>query len=185
MDPRIVKRAQDGDDQAFAVLVDAVVDRFLGVARRILRDPQLAEDAAQQALVNVWRFLPDLRDPERFDGWAYRVLVKACYSEMRRRSRWQADVPLLPTDRPAADELGRVDDRERVERGLARLSVDHRAALVLFYYLDLSLEQMADALDVPKGTVKSRLHRAQQALRSELEAEARWSGPQPEPGVER
>lgn len=184
MDSRIVKRAQDGDEQAFATLVDAVVDRFLGVARRILRDRQLAEDAAQQALLNVWRFLPDLRDPERFDGWAYRVLVKACYSEMRRRSRWQADVPLLPTDRPAADELGRIDDKERVERGLARLSVDHRTALVLFYYLDLSLEQIAEALEVPTGTVKSRIHRAQQALRGELEAEDRAVSSRPAPGVD-
>ena len=177
MDPHIVKRAQDGDEEAFAALVDAVVDRFLGVARRILRDQQLAEDAAQQALLNVWRFLPDLREPHRFDGWAYRVLVKACYSEMRRRNRWQADVPLLSTDQPATDELSRIDERERVERGLARLSVDHRTALVLFYYLDLSLEQVGEALDVPTGTVKSRIHRAQQALRSELEAEARGVQP--------
>jgi RNA polymerase sigma-70 factor (ECF subfamily) len=177
MDPRIVRRAQDGDEEAFAILVDRVVDRFLGAARRILRDPQLAEDAAQQALLSVWRFLPDLRDPERFDAWAYKVLVKTCYSEARRRRRWQADVPLLSTDEPASDDLTSINERDRLERALQRLSVDHRTVLALVYYLDLPLNQVAVALDVPTGTVKSRLHRAQRALRSELDAAARQQRP--------
>ena len=178
MDATIVRRAQNGDEQAFAFIADAVLDRFLGVAERILRDRQLAEDATQQALVNVWRFLPDLKDPDRFDAWAYRLLVKVCYSESRRQRRWKSDVPLQGVDRQqVADNLMSLAERDHIERGLQRISVDHRTVLALHYYLDLPLEQIAGALDVPVGTVKSRIHRAQRALRSVLEADARKAAP--------
>jgi RNA polymerase sigma-70 factor (ECF subfamily) len=178
MDASIVRRAQRGDEQAFAVMADAVLDRFLGVAERILRDPQLAEDATQQALINVWRFLPDLRDPDRFDAWAYRLLVKVCYSQSRQRSRWKSDVPLQDTDRRTVpDSLMGLAERDRIERGLRRISVEHRTVLALHYYVDLPLEQIATALDVPVGTVKSRIHRAQRSLRSVLEADARQADP--------
>lgn len=177
MDAELVRRAQRGDEQAFAAIADAVIDRFLGVAERILRDPQLAEDATQQALINIWRFLPDLRDPERFEAWAYRSLVKACYSESRRRRRWQDEVPLQAHDRVAVpDSLMTLAERDHIERGLRSISVDHRTVLALYYYLDLPTDEIAAAVDVPVGTVKSRIHRAHQALRSALEADSRRSG---------
>jgi Tol biopolymer transport system component len=85
----LVRRAQRGDEEAFAALVPAAVDRLVAVAYRILRDPGLAEDATQQALVIAWRKLPTLRDPERFDAWTYRLVVNACYAEAgRRRLAW-------------------------------------------------------------------------------------------------
>ena len=173
MDADLVRRAQRGDEAAFAVIADSVIDRFLGAAERILRDPQLAEDATQQALVNVWRSLPDLRDPERFEAWAYRALVRECYAESKRRRRHD-EVPLQPSDRQVVpDSLLSLAERDRIERGLRRISVEHRTVLALHYYLDLPLEQIASAIDVPLGTVKSRIHRAQHALRSALEADAR------------
>jgi RNA polymerase sigma-70 factor (ECF subfamily) len=173
MDADLVRRAQRGDEQAFAAIADAVLDRFLGAAERILRDPQLAEDATQQALVSIWRSLPDLRDPERFEAWSYRALVRVCYAESRRHRR-RDEVPLQPTDhRIAPDSLLTLAERDRIERGLRAISVEHRTVLALHYYLDLPLDHIAGALDVPLGTVKSRIHRAQQALRSVLEAEAR------------
>jgi len=184
-DPIIVRRAQRGDEQAFALLADRVLDRFLAVAERILRDRQAAEDATQQALVNVWRFLPDLRDPARFEAWSYQLLVKACYSESRRRKRWKSDVPLQPTDgRAVPDSLLTLAERDRIERGLRRISVEHRTVLPLHYYLDLPLEQIATALDVPVGTVKSRIHRAHQTLRSALEADSRQASPSLSPAME-
>lgn len=173
MDTDLVRRAQRGDERAFALIADAVLDRFLGAAERILRDPQLAEDATQQALVSVWRSLPDLREPERFEAWAYRVLVRVCYAESKKRRRYDT-VPFQPTDRQVVpDSLLTLAERDRIERGLRSISVEHRTVLALHYYLDLPLDQIAGALDVPLGTVKSRIHRAQQALRSALEADAR------------
>ena len=173
MDIDLVTRAQQGDERAFALIADAVLDRFLGAAERILRDPQLAEDATQQALVSVWRSLPDLRDPGRFEAWSYRVLVRTCYAEARKHRRYDT-VPLGPTDHQVVpDSLLSLAERDRIERGLRSISVEHRTVLALHYYLDLPLDQIAGALEVPLGTVKSRIHRAQQALRSALEADAR------------
>jgi RNA polymerase sigma-70 factor, ECF subfamily len=174
VDPDLVVRAQGGDESAFALIANESVDRFLRVAHRILRDAQSAEDATQQALLNMWRFLPDLRDPARFEAWSYRLLVKACYSENRRRRRWRSEVTLLSTDRPEPPQaMASVIARDQIERGLSRLPLEQRTVLVLRFYMDLSHEHVAEVLDVPVGTVKSRLHRAQQALRGALEADAR------------
>ena len=100
--------------------------------------------------------------------------MRICYAESKRKRRWQDDVPLQPTDRQSVpDSLMSLAERDRIERGLRTISVEHRTVLALHYYLDLPLEQIASALEVPLGTVKSRIHRAQQALRSALEADAR------------
>jgi RNA polymerase sigma-70 factor (ECF subfamily) len=98
----LVERAQDGDREAFAVLVTMTSDRMYALAARILRDNVLAEDALQGALMTVWRQLPTLRDPDRFEAWVRRLLVHACYAEARRRRTWAANVRVLPVDGPAA-----------------------------------------------------------------------------------
>jgi RNA polymerase sigma-70 factor (ECF subfamily) len=174
MDTELVVRAQNGDEGAFASLAVAVGDRLHAVAHRILRDIDLAEDATQQALLNVWRDLPQLRDPARFDAWSYRLLVRACYAEARRTRRWAPNLRLLPADEPmAADGTSSVVDRDQLERGFRRLSIDHRAVVVLHHYLDLPLSEVASALGVPEGTVRSRLHYAMRGLRAALDADAR------------
>jgi RNA polymerase sigma-70 factor (ECF subfamily) len=98
MDSDLVVRAQRGDEQAFASLAVAAGDRLHAVAHRILRDTDLAEDATQQALLTIWRDLPQLRDPAHFDAWSYRLLVRACYSQGRRTRQWSPNLRLLPTD---------------------------------------------------------------------------------------
>jgi RNA polymerase sigma-70 factor, ECF subfamily len=174
MDTDLVVRAQNGDEEAFASLALAAGDRLHAVAHRILRDIELAEDATQQALLTVWRDLPQLRDPARFDAWSYRLLVRACYAEGRRTRRWAPNVHLLPADEPGvADGLDSVVDRDQLERGFRRLSIDHRAVVVLHHYLDLPLHEVADVLGVPVGTVRSRLHHAMRGMRAALEADAR------------
>ena len=174
MDASLVIRAQHGDEGAFTSLAVAVGDRLHAVAHRILRDTDLAEDATQQALLNVWRDLPQLRDPARFEAWSYRLLVRACYAEARRERRYAPNLRLLPTDEPMlADGTNLVVDRDQLERGFKRLSVDHRAVVVLHHYLDFSLEEVAEALGVPIGTVRSRLHYAMRGLRAALDADAR------------
>ena len=174
MDTTLVVRAQHGDEEAFASLAVAIGDRLHAVAHRILRDIDLAEDATQQALLATWRNLPQLRDPARFEAWSYRLLVNACYAEARRTRHWPPNIRLLPADEPeSADGLSSVVDRDQLERGFRRLSIDHRAVVVLHHYLDLPLDEVADVLGVPVGTVRSRLHHAMRGLRAALEADAR------------
>ncbi len=174
MDTDLVVRAQRGDEEAFASLAVAVGDRLHAVSHRILRDIDLAEDATQQALLAIWRDLPQLRDPARFDAWSYRLLVRACYAEGRKERRWTPNMRLLPSDEPMqADGASSVIDRDQLERGFRRLSIDHRAVVVLHHYLDWPLERVADALGIPAGTARSRLHHAMRGLRAALDADAR------------
>ena len=159
MDTDLVVRAQHGDKGAYADLAAGIADRYLAVARRILRDIDLAEDATQQALLSIWQDLPQLRDPVRFEAWSYRLLVRACYAEGRKQRRWAPNLRLLPADEPrAADGYGPVVDRDQLESGFRRLSIEHRAVVVLHHYLDLPLDRVAEMLGIPIGTAHSRLH---------------------------
>lgn len=169
MDPGLVIRAQQGDEAAFAAITKAVYGRFLQVAYRILRDRHVAEDATQQALVRMWRKLPRLRDPARFDAWSYRLLVNACYSESRRVQRWES-APLDGHEPLVPDTARRIVDRDQLERAFARLSVDQRAVVVLHFYLGMTIAEVARTLDIPFGTARSRLGRAMDKLRHALGA---------------
>ena len=121
VDRDLVEQAQRGDREAFAVLARTRGDKLFGIARRILRDASLAEDAVQQALVIAWRELPRLRDPDMFDAWLQRTLVHACYAEARRKRAWITYIRALPIDGPAGpDELAAIADRDEVERGCQR-----------------------------------------------------------------
>jgi RNA polymerase sigma-70 factor, ECF subfamily len=174
VDAELIGRAQHGDEEAFASLAVAAGDRLHAVAHRILRDTNLAEDATQQALLAIWRDLPQLRDPARFDAWSYRLLVRACYAEGRRTHQWAPNLLLLPVDHPTdAEGLSSVVDRDQLERGFRRLYIEHRSVVVLHHYLDMPLDEVAETLGVPVGTVRSRLHHAMRGLRAALEADAR------------
>jgi len=174
MDTDLVRLAQNGDKGAFTSLAAAMADRFLAASHRILRDISLAEDATQQALLSIWRDLPQLRDPARFEAWSYRLLVRACYAEGRKERRWAPNLRVIPADESIADnDLSSVVDRDQLERGFRRLSLDHRTVVVLHQYLDLPLDQVADAIGVPVGTAASRLHYAMRGLRAALDADAR------------
>lgn len=170
----IVVRAQRGDHEAFAVLAADVLDRLDGTARLVLRDPDRAKDAVQEALVRAWRRLPTLRDPERFDAWLYRLVLNACYDEARR-GRWRQFEVSLPFVRPPAvgEDEEVIAERDEIERGFRRLTPEERAVLACRYYLDLSISQIADTLGIPEGTAKSRLNRATLALRAALAADSR------------
>jgi RNA polymerase sigma-70 factor (ECF subfamily) len=174
MDTDLVVRAQHGDEEAFASLAVAVGGRLHALSHRILRDLELAEDATQQALLTIWRDLPQLRDPARFDAWSYRLLVHACYAEGRRTRVWAPNLRLvLVEERVGGEGLSAVVDRDQLERGFRRLSIEHRTVVVLHHYADLPLQEVADILGVPIGTVRSRLFHAMRGLRAALEADAR------------
>jgi RNA polymerase sigma-70 factor (ECF subfamily) len=167
----LVLRAQAGDEEAFAVLADASIARLDAVARLVIRDPERAKDAVQEALIRAWRDLRALRDPDRFDAWLRRLLVHACYDELRRTRRRPIEVELVSLDHQAiADQSAETAARDELAQAFRRLDPDQRLVLVLHYYLDLPLPDVASALGIPVGTAKSRLARALTALRSVLGA---------------
>jgi RNA polymerase sigma-70 factor (ECF subfamily) len=172
MDRDLVERARSGDQQAFADLVHQTSDILFGIARRILRDPGLAEDVLQTALVTIWRKLPHLRDSERFDAWAFRIVVHACYADAPRNRQWATTVRILPLERAdSADEFKSIDDRDELERAFRGLPLDQRAVFVLHHHVGLPLVAVAETLGIPDGTARSRLHYATRALRAAFEAD--------------
>lgn len=170
----LVERARRGDHDAFATLAGAAITRLDAAARLILRDRELARDAVQESLVRAWRDLPGLRDPGRFDAWLHRLTVHACLDLARQRRRRVTEVELDPT---GVAGLGDATDslvlRDQLDRALARLEPEHRAVVVLHYYLGLPLPEAAGSLGIPLGTAKSRLHRAITVLRRIVEPDER------------
>jgi RNA polymerase sigma-70 factor (ECF subfamily) len=167
-----VERAKQGDHDAFAMLVDVAIARLDAAARLILRDPELARDAVQEALIRAWRDLPGLRDPDRFEAWLYRLTVNACLDLARRRRRRPIEVEISPIDTPTApDAAGQLADRELLDGALRRLDPGHRAVVALYYLLGMPLKEVAASLHIPLGTAKSRLHYALTAMRTTVLAE--------------
>jgi len=174
MDTELVTRAQRGDQAAFAEIASASYGRMNSLAFGILRDRSLAEDATQQAMLDAWRNLPKLRDPARFEAWAYRLTVNACYAEARRAKRWIPNMTIdNPTEPVARDEISPIADRDLLDRGFRELSVDQRAVLVLRHLVGLPLEEVARTLDIPTGTARSRLYRALQSMRASIDSDTR------------
>ena len=165
MDRDLVERARSGDQEAFADLVHQTSDTLFGIARRILRDPELAEDVLQNALVTIWRKLPHLREADRFEGWAFRILVNACYAEAPRNRRWASTIREIPDRADLADDIRTIHDRDELERAFRRLPLDQRAVFVLHHHVGLPLVAVAETLGIPDGTARSRLHYATRALR--------------------
>ena len=165
--------AQQGDGQAFESLTLAHYTRLYRVAKSILRDRHAAEDATQQALLDIWRYIRRLRDPSRFNGWSYRLLVRACYAEAKRVSKDGEVGPLSEDIVSTADEYRTVADRDQLERAFSRMSLDHRTVIVLRHLLDMTPDEVADVLGISRGTVYARLRRAESAMRAALQADAR------------
>jgi RNA polymerase sigma-70 factor (ECF subfamily) len=169
----LVEAARRGDHEAFEVLATSAGDRLYAVARLVMRDAALAEDAVQEALVRAWQRLPSLRDPDRFDAWLYRLLVNACADQGRQRRRWSQQVRPIPVEASISDDTGSVADRELLERAFRRLKPEQRAVVVLHHYSGFTAAEIARILEIPEGTARSRLHYATEAMRAALEADAR------------
>jgi RNA polymerase sigma-70 factor (ECF subfamily) len=162
----LVERARRGDHDAFAELARVAVVRLDRAARLVLRDPELARDAVQDGLIRAWRDLPQLREPDRFDVWLHRLTVNACLDIARRRRRRVIEVELTDINAPQLqDSSGTSESRDLIDGVLRRLDERERAIIVLHYYAGLPLLEVASALGIPVGTVKSRLHRALGAMR--------------------
>ncbi len=180
----LVVRAQSGDRDAFDALATAVYDRLYSIARRILRDDHAAQDALQEALIRGWRDLRSLREPDRFEAWMHRLLVRACYDQSRHRRSLQARIVELNLDHSdPVDAFAGVAHRDQLERAFVRLPIEHRAVLVLTYYAGLPATEVGSMLGIPPGTVYSRLHNGIQKMRTALSrAESAATTPLREPG---
>ena len=174
MDRQLVERAQRGDRDAYESLARASASRLYRTAYRIVRDPDRADDAVQLTLVAMWRELPSLRDPDRFESWTYRLVVRFCLAESRRARRTGvSEVRIDEMTQARSDAFAESDLRDQLDRALGKLSPDHRAVVVLHHYAGLPLGEIAEILGVPYGTVGSRLHHATHALRASIAAAER------------
>jgi RNA polymerase sigma-70 factor, ECF subfamily len=174
VDRDLVEAARRGDREAYADLIRIHGDRLYAIAQRILRDVDRTEDALQDALVIAWRDLPGLRDPDRFDAWLNRLVVRSCIHEAVRQRRLVANLRVIPADLATpTDEFLSVADRDQLERGFRRLDASHRAILVLRHFAGYEPTEIAELLGIPAGTARSRLHHAHRAMRAALEADER------------
>lgn len=177
-DDLLLRRARDGDTTAFGDLVERHQTRIYAVCLRILADPEDARDAAQDAFVTAFRKLGQFRGDAAFTTWLHRIAVNACYDELRRAKRRPMlhavadDDDRAPEPGPStADHADEIAGTVDATRALAAVPDDFRIALVLADVEDLPYEEIARVLEVPVGTVKSRVHRGRIALSKALSGE--------------
>ena len=160
--------ALDAASQQYVRAARAKADDAYRLAGYLLGDATEAQDAVQDALIKAWRSWPRLRDPEAFGPWFERIVVNVCRDRMRRHRTLRMVELDAAGEVESADIFGSMFDEDEVARAVARLGPDHRIVIALRFWRDLTLEQVAETLDLPLGTVKSRLHYALRALRTEL-----------------
>jgi RNA polymerase sigma-70 factor (ECF subfamily) len=173
-DRSLIDRARHGDLGAFEEIVRTRMDAVYRLSFAILSDEADARDAAQETFVMAWRKIGELREPERFDAWLQRVAVNA--ARMSHRSRRRRDVREIAVSRVASTEASAAapvnTDARTLDTALRGLLVDQRSILVLHHLEGLGIDDLADRLGIPAGTVKSRLHTARRALQAALDREA-------------
>ncbi len=165
----LVAQAKAGDRTAFDSLVGPLIDPAFRLAFGMLHDREAAEDAVQEAAFRSWRKLNNLRPGTELRPWFFAIVANQCRTTLR--GRWTRVLKLEGLGRPADGIEDPVVRGADLRRAIRRLKRDQRLALVLHFYLDLSLEEVAAITRAPVGTVKSRIHRAVARLRPELETE--------------
>lgn len=171
LDIELIDRYLAGDIEAFSELMEAHEDRVFAICLRMLRDREAALDTTQDTFLTVFRKADRYQAKAAFSTWLYRVAVNTCYDHLRRQKRKQAD--RLPETHDTADPstgdlFDAVEVRPDIESALADLSDEFRSAVVLVDLQGMSLEQASDTLEVPIGTIKSRLFRARKQLSQSL-----------------
>ena len=168
----LIRRAQRGDGEAFRQLVEAYQTQVYRLALRMCGE-SAADDVTQEAFLAAWRALPDFRGDCRFSTWLYRLTTNAGIDWLRREKRHRSTDDVteleLPDDAPSPQEQAEQSETQSaVRRALSRLSEEHRQVLLLRYMQELDYGEIAAALDVSEGTVKSRINRAKSKLRELL-----------------
>jgi RNA polymerase sigma factor (sigma-70 family) len=170
-DELLVMQCQAGDGESLIALVDRWQPRLLCHAMRLTREHEAARDAVQDAWVAIVRGIRRLDDPACFAPWVYRIVSNKCADWTRQRQRQRATFTSLAVD-PAAKQVSAKDSQDAVaaiREVIGRLPHEQRAIISLFYVEELSIRDIAEALSIPVGTVKSRLHYARNNLKEVIE----------------
>jgi RNA polymerase sigma-70 factor (ECF subfamily) len=172
----IVRRDEARTLDAFEALSDRCLDNCYRLATVVLRDPVEAEDVVHDAVLVAWQKFASLREPAHFEAWLGRIVLNLCRDRLRGRQRGRVREVRLGAalERNRRDEFAAVAERDAILSALATLDVDQQLVVSLRYYRDLPLEAIADLLDIPLGTVKSRLHAGLKHLRKAME-QAGWT----------
>ena len=173
----VIRRCQEGDRCAYRFVVEGYGKVLFGTAYRMTRNRQLAEDLVQEAFLLAWRNIPSFRLGTNFKAWLLRILLNRTISELRKKRVPEIvlddQVVKLSDPHEVVGLILQKEEQQRIRRALERLPDNQREAMVLRYYADLTVPEIAKALGWREGTVKSRLHRALVRLRQLLdEAEA-------------
>lgn len=168
-----ISRARGGDREAFGELVEQYRDNVYRLAYRMCGNAYDADEAAQEAFVAAWRALPNFRGDAKFSTWLYRLTTNAAIDVMRREKRHQTvgdgEMMELADDADSPQEtVERTEQQEAVQKALATLSEEYREVLLLRYMEELDYAEIAEVLQLPSGTVKSRINRAKAALKTAL-----------------
>ena len=175
----LIERCRAGDEGAFQELVDRYKDLVFALIARTVQDRSRAEDLAQEVFLRVHRGLPYFRGEARLSTWIYRIVANVCVQHQARSGRTVSLDALKEDGRPvplpsAKDrQFGDLELRDRLEKAIARLPANYRLLIAAHYLQGVQYEDLAEALDLPLGTVKTQLHRAKQQLRRLLETELR------------
>lgn len=167
---RLAQKAAQGDRQAFAELIREAEPMLYRIAWSMLQNEQDCADAVQDTILSAWRSIGGLRNPAWFRTWLIRILINACKQLLRRRAR-TGEMPMAELTAPAIHSASACDDALDVRRALATLSDRERVPVMLYYFDDMPIAEIARALSVPEGTVKSRLFAAKKRLKRLLEVD--------------
>jgi RNA polymerase sigma-70 factor (ECF subfamily) len=177
-DAALIRRCQTGDKEAFRALVDQYRSMLFGTAYLMMRDRGLAEDAVQEALIQTWKHLPALRLHGSFKAWLTRIVVNEVRQQFRKKR-----VPTVPleqvsevTDNLDKAEIAMIQNEERrhLKQALVKLPAEQREAIVLRYFSELTVPEIAAVTGQREGTIKSRLSRALSHLGEILQNDRTW-----------
>jgi RNA polymerase sigma-70 factor, ECF subfamily len=170
----LVERCRAGDDEAFRELVDQYKDLVFGLIARTVQDRSRAEDLAQEVFLRIHRGLPYFRGEARLSTWIYRIVANVCLTEREPRAAVSLDDERTTIRPGTADRrFGDLELRDRLEKAIARLPANYRLLVAAHYLKGVRYEELAEALHMPLGTLKTQLYRAKQQLRRLLETELR------------
>lgn len=172
-DAELIARCREGDEEAFRLLVERYKNLVFGVAHRMLPDPSRVEDVAQEVFLRIHRGLPYFRGQARLSTWIYRIILNLCAEERARPAREtrlaDADADAPPREPGGHDTaFTQIELRDRLDKALAALPPSYRLLIAAHYLEGVQYEDLAAALDMPLGTVKTQLHRAKRRLRELL-----------------
>ena len=171
LDDYLVASARTGDRRAFDLLARRWHPKLVAHAWRLTGDGEIAREAAQEGWIEIVHGLAGLRDERAFAAWAYRIVSRRCAAQIRRVQARRALDTAIAAEPDAAPPEDHGDDLLRLRAAVRALPEGQRAAVALFHFEDMSVAETAVALDVPVGTVKTRLMHARRALRAALEGE--------------